>query len=134
MHALFPQAAALTEDLIGAAMEVHRAVGPGLLESIYERCLTHELSLRSHEVIGQKLVRIVYKKLTFEEPLRFDLLVAGSVLIEVKAVERLLPIHKAQLMTYMKLLDVPIGLLLNFHEPVLKDGIARLLLPGANQP
>ncbi|ACB75639.1 GxxExxY protein [Opitutus terrae] len=132
MHPLFHKADALSGDVIGAAIEVHRDKGPGLLESIYERCLIHELSLRGHSSVNQKLVRITYKDLTFDEPLRFDVLVNDCLLIEAKSVEKILPIHKAQLLSYMKLLNVPVGLLINFHEAVLRNGISRLILPGSN--
>lgn len=134
MHPLYAKADALSGEVIGASIEVHRDKGPGLIESIYERCLMHELSLRKHAAVNQKLVRITYKDLTFEEALRFDVLVEDCLLVEAKAVERILPIHKAQLLSYMKLLGVPIGLLINFHEVVLKNGISRLILPGVNQP
>ena len=132
MHPLYAKADALSNEVIGAAIEVHRDKGPGLIESIYERCLMHELFLRRHAAVNQKLIRIRYKDLTFDEPLRFDVLVEDCLLLEVKSVERILPIHKAQLLSYMKLLDVPLGLLINFHEAVLKSGISRLILPGAN--
>lgn len=132
MHPLHAKADALSGDVMGAAIEMHRDKGPGLIESIYERCLMHELSLRRHTPVNQKIVRISYKDLTFEESLRCDVLVEDCLLNEVKSVERILPIHKAQLLSYMKLLNVPIGLLINFHEVVLKNGIARLILPGAN--
>jgi GxxExxY protein len=134
MHPFFAKADALSGEAIGAAIEVHRDKGPGLLESIYERCLMHELFLRKHSAVNQKLVRVSYKDITFEESLRFDVLVDDCLLIETKSVERILPIHKAQVLSYMKLLDVPLGLLINFHEVVLKNGISRLILPGANQP
>ncbi len=134
MHPLFAKADALSSDVIGAAIEVHRDKGPGLIESIYERCLVHELALRNHTTVSQKLIRVSYKDLTFDEPLRFDLLVDECLLIEAKSVERILPIHKAQLLSYMKLLNIPVGLLINFHEVVLKNGIGRLILPGANLP
>lgn len=134
MHPLFAKADALSGGVIGAAIEVHRDKGAGLLESIYERCLVHELFLRGHEVVSQKLVRIQYKDLIFDEPLRFDILVGDCLLIETKSVERILSIHKAQLISYMKLLHVPVGLLVNFHEVVLKNGLSRLILPGANLP
>ena len=106
---------------------------PGLIESIYERCLLRELELRSIPATTQKLVRVEYKGLVFDEPLRFDLLVDDCLLVELKAVEILHPSGKAQLFSYMKLLDIPIGLLINFHEPVLKNGISRMILPGANR-
>ncbi len=133
MHILFHKASGLTESIIGAAIEVHRDKGPGLLESIYEWCLTMELGLRQFGCISQKNVTVHYKGFTKEEPLRFDLLVESCVLVEVKAVQQILPIHKAQLISYMKLMDVPIGLLLNFLEMKLTDGVHRFILPGANQ-
>jgi GxxExxY protein len=103
------------------------------VESIYEWCLTKELELRGLPTIAQKEIIIEYKGFTREEPLRFDLLVDECVLIEAKALQTVLPIHKAQLLSYMKLLNVPIGLLINFHEMKLIDGVHRLILPGANQ-
>lgn len=134
MHPQFQQATGLTEAIIGAAIEVHRHKGPGLLETIYEWCLMRELELRKLSVINQRAVRIEYKGLIREEPLRFDLLVENCVLVEVKAVERTLPIHKAQVLTYMKLLDLPLGLLINFNSPRLVDGVSRLILPSADRP
>ena len=132
MHPLFPKASALTETIIAAAIEVHRDKGPGLIESIYEWCLLKELGLRGLGCISQKSVLIEDKKFTREEPLRFDLLVEDCLLVEAKAVEKILPIHKAQLLSYMKLLDVPLGLLIDFHEKKVTDGVSRLILPGAN--
>jgi GxxExxY protein len=133
VHRLYEKADKLSRELIGAAMEVHRHKGPGLIESIYERCLLRELELRSIPAATQKLVHVEYKGLVFDEPLRFDLLVDECLLVELKAVEILHPSSKAQLFSYMKLLDIPIGLLINFHEPVLKNGISRMILPRANQ-
>jgi len=133
MHPLFEKASGLTESIIGAAIEVHRDKGPGLIESIYEWCLTKEFELRGLRCLSQKIVVIAYKGFTREEPLRFDLLVEDCVLVEAKAVEKILPIHKAQLLSYMKLLNVPIGLLINFHEMKLSDGVHRLILPDANR-
>ena len=133
MHPLFEKASALTEAIIAAAIEVHRDKGPGLIESIYEWCLLKELGLRGLAFVSQKSVLIEYKGFTREEPLRFDVLVETSVLVEAKAVEKILPIHKAQLLSYMKLLNVPVGLLINFHEMKLTDGLSRLILPGANR-
>ena len=133
MHPLFEKASGLTESIIGGAIEVHRDKGPGLIESIYEWCLQKELELRKLGCVSQKIVQINYKGFTREEPLRFDLLVEGCVLVEVKAVQQVLPIHKAQLLNYMKLLDIPVGLLINFHEMKLTDGVHRLILPGANR-
>lgn len=133
IHPLYEKADRLSREVIGAAIEVHRHKGPGLIESIYERCLLRELELRSIPATTQKIVRVEYKDLVFDEPLRFDLLVDDCLLLELKAVEVLHPSSKAQLFSYMKLLDVPVGLLINFHEPVLKNGIFRMILPGANR-
>jgi GxxExxY protein len=134
MHSLFRKADGLTETIIAAAIEVHRDKGPGLVESIYEWCLICELGLRRLTTANQKLVTVTisFKGFIREEPLRFDMLVEECVLIEAKSVKRILPIHKAQLLSYMKLLDIPVGLLINFNEPRLVDGVSRMLLPGAN--
>jgi GxxExxY protein len=132
MHALFQKADELSRLAIGAAIEVHRLKGPGLIESIYERCLVRELELRQLATVNQRLVRIEYKGLVFDEPLRFDVLVEGCLLLELKCVQEILPIHKAQLLSYLKLLDLPLGLIINFHEMKLAEGIVRLIVPGAN--
>jgi len=132
MHPLFQKADSLTVNIIGGAIEVHKDKGPGLVESIYEWCLLRELELRHLATESQKVVRISYKEFVREEPLRFDVLVEGCVLVEAKAVETVLPIHKAQLLSYMKLLNVPVGLLINFNVPKLTDGVSRLILPGSN--
>ena len=100
MHPFFEKASGLTETIIAAAIEVHRDKGPGLIESIYEWCLLKELGLRGLECVTQKSVLIEYKGFTREEPLRFDVLVQSCVLVEAKAVEKVLPIHKAQLLSY----------------------------------
>jgi GxxExxY protein len=134
MHPLYSRADVVSGEVLGAAIEVHREKGAGLIESIYERCLAHELALRELKTSRQERVQIKYKGLVFEETLRCDLIVDGCLLVEVKSVECLLPIHKAQLLSYMKLLDIPVGLLINFHQVVLRSGIARLMLAGANQP
>src|SRR5262245_41022763 len=133
MHPLYEKADKLSSKVIGVAIEVHRHKGPGLIESIYERCMLREFELRSIPAATQKLVRVGYKGPVFDEPLRFDVLVDDCLLVELKAVEILHPSSKAQLFSYMKLLDIPIGLLINFHEPILKNGISRMILPGANQ-
>ena len=130
---LYPKASGLTEAIIGAAIEVHRDKGSGLVESIYEWCLMHELDLRGLAAMNQRVVRITYKGKSREEPLCFDVLVEGCVLVEAKSVERIHPIHKAQLLSYMRLLDVPIGLLINFNVSRLTDGVSRLILPQANR-
>jgi GxxExxY protein len=133
MHPVYTKAAGLNEGIIASAIEVHRDKGPGLMESLYEWCLGIELEIRGLTFINQKTIAIEYKGRIREEPLRFDLLVESCVLVEAKAVEEVLPIHKARLLSYMKLLNVPIGLLINFHEIKLINGVSRLILPGANQ-
>jgi len=106
--------------------------GPGLLASIDAWCLTMELPLTGHQVTTQDDVRIRYKQFQREESLRFDLLIHQCLLVEAKAVENVLPIHKAQVLSYMKLPDIPLGLIINFHALKLTDGVSRLILPGAN--
>ena len=112
--------------VIGEAMDVHRELGPGLLESIYERCLIHGLRLQGLKVEQQKSVQITYKGFTFEEELRCDLLIERSLLVELKAVDAIAPIHKAQVISYIKLLRLPFGLIFNFHSLMLKDGLVRV--------
>ena len=133
MHLLYQKAHELSREVIGAAIEVHRLKGPGLIESIYERCLVRELQLRNISTTNQQLIKIEYKGLVFDEPLRFDVLVEECLLLELKCVQEILPIHQAQLLSYMKLLHVPLGLTINFHAMKLTDGIVRLILPGANR-
>ncbi len=132
MHPLFQRADRLSHNVIGAAIEVHREKGPGLLEEIYERCLIRELELRQIAAESELIVPVEYKGLIFDSPLRIDVLVDRCLLVELKAVEQVLPIHKAQLLSYMKLMDIPVGLLINFHHIKLVDGVHRLILPGAN--
>jgi GxxExxY protein len=134
MHPRYERAHAWSKAVIGAAIEVHRRKGPGLLESIYERCLMRELELRGIPAVNQVVIPIEYKGLVFEESLRLDVYVDSCLIVELKAVEEVLPIHKAQLLSQMKLLDAPLGLLINFHEMVLKNGIHRMILPGADEP
>ena len=131
MHPQFQKADELSREVIGAAIEVHRIMGPGLLEDIYEKCLLHELALRGSAAVSQQHVQIDYKGIVFTEELKFDVLVDGCLLLELKAVKEVHPIHKAQLLSYMKLLDVPLGLLMNFHEVKLVDGVSRMILSGA---
>ncbi|MBS0662659.1 MAG: GxxExxY protein [Verrucomicrobia bacterium] len=133
MHRHFERGSQLTEVIIASAIAVHRAKGPGLMESVYEWCLKCELQHRALRLENQCTVRIEYRGQVREEPLRCDLLVENAVLVEIKAVERIMPIHQAQLLTYMKLLDVPLGLLVNFNVPLLTQGIKRVILPGANR-
>ena len=133
MHPLYPRADQLSHEAIGAAIEVHRLKGSGLLESIYERCLLRELELRNLSAVNQRQVTIEYKGIQFEEMLRLDILVEGCLLLELKCVREILPVHQAQLLSYMKLLDLPLGLIVNFHELKLIDGVVRMILPGANR-
>jgi len=129
-HPLYEQANLLTGDVIAAAIEVHRHFGPGLIESVYEWALAHELQRRGHVCQTQQLVEIRYKDAVRKFDLRYDVLIDNCLLVEVKAVDGILPVHKAQLISYLKLLDIPLGLLLNFHEVKLTDGMTRLFLPG----
>jgi len=124
----------ITEKIIGAAMEVHRYWGPGLLESIYEQSLAHELRLRGMEVKRQVRLDLKYKDLCLQGEFVLDLFVVDNVVVELKAVKELLPIHEAQLMTYLRLTNQHVGLLINFATARLKDGIRRLsLIPGDSQ-
>ena len=116
----------LTHEIIGAAIEVHRTLGPGLLESAYEECLARELTLRRIPFERQKPLPLVYKDVKLDCGYRIDLLVGSRVVVELKAVEALAPVHDAVVLTYLRLSDCRIGLLINFHTAVLKDGIRRL--------
>ena len=114
--------------IIAAALEVHRHLGPGLLESAYEECLCHELETRGIQFYRQRSLPIVYKGRTLECGYRLDIVVNNNILLELKSVEKLLPIHEAQLLTYLKLSGIRTGLLINFNEILLKNGIKRLVL------
>jgi GxxExxY protein len=120
--------AELTKQIIGAAIEVHKHWGPGLYEEIYERSLCHELRLRGMMFDTQVKLPLVYKGERVGDDLRLDLVVAGKVVVELKAAKALEPIHEAQLLTYMKLTRCRIGLLINFNVPTLKQGIKRMVL------
>jgi GxxExxY protein len=117
----------LTGEIINAAIEVHRELGPGLLESSYEVCLARELELRGISFDFEKPLPLEYKGIRLNCGYRLDLLVAGKVIVEVKSVAALAPIHEAQLLTYLKLTGVKVGLLMNFNVVVLKDGLRRLV-------
>jgi GxxExxY protein len=117
----------LTETIIGCAIEVHRALGPGLLESVYEECLCYELTMKGIRIERQKNLPLAYKEVKLEAGYRLDLVVEGKVVVELKCVEKLLPVHDAQIMTYLRLSKVKTGLLINFFTPVLKDGIRRIV-------
>jgi GxxExxY protein len=118
----------LTEEIIGAAIEVHRELGPGLLESAYEAALVYEFTLRNLRFERQKEQPVRYKGLLIETGFRIDILVDGRVVLELKAVDGVLPIHEAQLITYLKLSGCKVGLLINFNVPLLKQGITRLVV------
>jgi GxxExxY protein len=118
----------VTEAIIGAAICVHRELGPGLLESTYEACLFHELVSRGVSVERQKELPVRYKELMLEAGYRIDLFVERMVIVELKAVEELHPIHEAQLLTYLKLSGCKLGLLINFNVKLLKDGIRRRIV------
>jgi len=115
----------ITEAIIGAAIEVHRALGPGLLESAYVTCLVYELRERGYKVLQEVPLPLVYKEVKLDCEYRLDLLVNDPVVVEVKSVESLAPIHEAQLLSYLKLADHKIGLLINFNVKMLKHGIKR---------
>jgi len=132
MHPHFQRADELSRRVIGAAIEVNRLKGPGLIESIYEKCLMRELFLQTIPATQQVVVPVEYKGVIFDEPLKLDVFVDDCLIVELKAVTEVLPIHKAQLLSYMKLMDVPLGLLINFHEMRLVDGVHRMVLQGAD--
>ena len=123
-----------SEEVIGACIEVHRHLGPGLLESAYEECLAHELKLRGRAVERQVPVPLAYKGVRLDCGYRLDLLVDRRFIIEVKAVERLGPVQTAQVLTYLKLTGLLAALIANFNAPVLKDGLRRLTLNPAPPP
>jgi GxxExxY protein len=118
----------LTELVIGAAIEVHREMGPGLLESVYQRCLEQELTLRGAAFQPRARLPLVYKGVALKDELIMDLFFPGQLVVELKAVEKLLPLHDAQLISYLKLSRTHVGLLINFNVRVLKDGIKRLVV------
>lgn len=117
----------LTEDIIKGAIDVHRALGPGLLESVYEECLAIEFQLRGLQFERQQSLAIQYKGRRVAGELRVDLCVERQVIVELKAVETLLPVHEAQLLTYLRLSNMRFGLLINFNVPRLKDGLKRIV-------
>ncbi len=117
----------IAKKVIGAAIEVHRWLGPGLLESAYHDCLIHELKLRDLLFESEAPIAVVYKGLSIGLAYRADVLVENKVLVELKTVDNLLPVHKAQLLTYLKLSERKLGLLVNFNVPILKDGVQRVV-------
>jgi GxxExxY protein len=116
----------LTQEIIGAAIKIHRKLGPGLLESAYEACMAHELQNLGRRVEKQKAVPLIYEGVKLDCGFRADLIVEGRVAVELKCKEALHPVDEAQLLSHLRLLNLPIGLLINFHVMVLKDGIKRL--------
>jgi GxxExxY protein len=118
----------ISNQIIGCAIEVHRALGPGLLESAYEQCLAHELARNDIGFQLQAPMPVTYKGLKLDCGYRLDLIVADSVVVELKSVEKLLPVHEAQILTYLKLSGMRLGLLINFNESLLKNGIKALCL------
>lgn len=124
----------LTHRVLGCAMKVHSAMGPGLLESVYELCLADELARSGVEARRQVPMDVVYGGRTLRSGLRLDLLVENAIVLELKAVDRLLPVHEAQLLSYLRLADKRVGLLINFHVPLLKQGIKRLVLDPVSRP
>ena len=121
----------ITGQIIGAAIEVHRILGPGLLESTYGRCLRFELAARSLRFVAERAVPIVYKGSELDAHYHIDLVVEELVVVEIKSVDGLLPVHEAQALTYMRLTSSPAGLLINFNVPKLVDGVRRLINPSA---
>jgi len=118
----------LSHRVIGCALEVHRALGPGLLESTYEQCLAHELDLNGLRFQTQQPLPVEYKGVRLDCGYRVDLFIEDTLIVELKSVEQILGIHEAQLLTYMKLADINVGLLINFNVPKLKDGLKRFVL------
>ncbi len=118
----------ITEKIIGAAIEVHRTLGPGLLESAYEQCLEYELTERGLKVERQIPVPVIYKDLYIEYGYRLDLLVEDQVIVEIKSIDELHPVHEAQILTYLKFSEKKIGLLINFNVKLLKEGLRRYIL------
>ena len=116
----------ITEQVIGACIEIHRQLGPGLLESAYEECLCYELARLNIHFERQKPLPVKYKSVSLDCGYRLDLVIEGKIILELKTVEHLLPIHEAQLLTYLKLSGLTLGLLINFNVPVLKNGIKRI--------
>ena len=116
----------ITEKIIGCAIEVHRSLGPGLLESAYEECLCYELAQAGLSFERQVKLPVIYKDVNLDCGYRMDVVVEKLIVVEIKAVERIIPVHEAQLLSYLKLANRPLGLLLNFHVPVLKYGIKRI--------
>lgn len=122
-----PEVEDIAKQIVDAAYAVHRALGPGLLESVYEVCLTHELTKRGLKTVRQVSLPVTYDSVVLDAGLRLDMVVADCVILELKAIEALLPVHEAQLLTYLKLTGHRLGMLINFNVPLIKDGIRRMV-------
>ncbi len=117
----------ISQKIIGAAIEIHRNIGPGLFESIYEECLCYELEVQRINFERQKYIPVVYKEKTFDTGFRADLVVEQMVVVELKSVTTLLPVHESQILNYLRLSKLKLGLLINFNVPILKEGIKRIV-------
>ena len=126
----------ITGEVIDAALKIHQGLGPGLLESVYESVLSKTLEKRGLKVERQKLISFVYDEMSFDDGFRVDLLIADRVVVELKSVEKLAPVHSKQLLTYLRLMNLPVGLLLNFGASTLKEGLHRIVneLPSSASP
>ncbi len=118
----------LTHQVIGAALEVHKEMGPGLLESIYQKCLESELKRQGIQFQAQTRLPLEYKNVLLEDYLVIDIYFPNQLIVELKAVEKLLPVHEAQLLSYLRLSKTPVGLIINFNVPLLKEGIKRMVI------
>jgi GxxExxY protein len=116
----------LSYRIISAAIEIHRTLGPGLLESTYRKCMRYELGARGLGVVAEKVVPVRYKELTLDAGYRFDLIVDDTIIVELKAIEHVLPVHRQQVLTYLRHLNKPLGFLINFNVEVLAKGIVRI--------
>jgi GxxExxY protein len=124
---------ALTEQIIGAAIEVHKAIGPGLLESVYQECMCHEINLRKLRFQREVKVPVIYKGVVLDCGYRLDMIVEDTVILELKSADRIVPVYEAQLLTYLKLLDKPVGFIINFNVPILRGGgIVRKVFDSAS--
>ncbi len=118
----------ITREIIGSAIEVHKQLGPGLLESAYEECLVYELQQKGYKIERQKPIPIIYKEIKLDYGYRIDILVENKVLLELKSIDAIAPVHEAQILTYMKFSNIKIGLLINFNVTVLKNGLKRYVI------
>lgn len=123
----------LTEQIIGGAIEVHKAIGPGLLESVYQECMCREMNLRGLRFQREVKVPVIYKGVALDCGYRLDMIIEDAVILELKSADRIIPVHEAQLLTYLKLLDKPVGFIINFNVPILRSGgIVRKVFDSAS--